>query len=105
MKLSSLSIIAVGNRDMAYSLTYRRVPLHLCRRCVPQIQLERRNPNISILVAIGVGNDGYREIIGDKNLGIQETIQKAFPDVRYSAVRSIFTGTYSLLHQERRRKI
>ena len=36
--------------------------------------------NISILVAIGVSNDGCREIIGDKNLGMLETIPEVFPN-------------------------
>ena len=54
--------------------------------------------NVAILVAIGVSNDGCREIIGDKNLGMLETIPEVFPDARYQRCtvhfyRNIFSVT------------
>ena len=54
--------------------------------------------NVSILVAIGVNDDGCREIIGDKNLGMLETIPGVFPDARYQRCtvhfyRNIFSVT------------
>ena len=72
--------------------------------------------NVSILVAIGVSQDGCREIlgaaegmkergltgvrliIGDKNLGMLETIPEVFPDARYQRCtvhlyRNIFSVT------------
>ena len=87
--------------------------------------------NVSILVAIGVSNDGFLEIIGaaegkkedkesrrsffvwlkergltgvrliigDKSLGMLETIPKVFPDGAINAVLSIFTEISSPLHR------
>ena len=73
--------------------------------------------NVAVLVAIGVNNEGYREswknffvwlkerglkgvrlIIGDKCLGMLESIPEAFPEVRYQSCtvhfhRNVFTVT------------
>ena len=38
--------------------------------------------NVSILMAIGVSNDGCRKIIGAKTLGMLETIPEMFPASR-----------------------
>jgi transposase-like protein len=43
------------------------------------------------------GLTGVRLIIGDKNLGILETMPEAFRMPSIGAVPSIFTGTFSLL--------
>lgn len=42
------------------------------------------------------GLSGVHLIIGDKNLGMQETILEVFSDVRY--IPSIFTDIFSQLH-------
>lgn len=44
------------------------------------------------------GLTGVRLTIGDKNLGMLETIPEVFPEARYRAVLFIFTEIYFLLH-------
>ena len=49
---------------MAQPQAVRQVSVRLCGRHLPQAQLGGEFENVSILVAIGVDEDGYREIIG-----------------------------------------
>lgn len=54
--------------------------------------------NVSVLVDIGVNRDGCRKIIGDKCLGMLETIAEVLPDAKYQRCivhfyRNIFSAT------------
>lgn len=49
---------------MALKEAYRKVPLCLCRRYFSKRCWGGSFENASVLVAIGVTEDGYREVIG-----------------------------------------
>ena len=48
--------------------TYRKVSLRLCGWYFPEKMLGRFLENASVLVAIGVTEDGYREVIGKQKV-------------------------------------
>ena len=53
-----------AHRGLAQPPDRRRVPVSVPRRRGAQAQLGRRGANVSVLVAIGVGADGHRQILG-----------------------------------------